>query len=100
MLAVDFKTHSLLDSAAIDRINTARAPYKRWLTAGVRSLDSALIDPALAAAPLDPDTLLRFQKRLGLSRDEREPVLRPLAHHQDDAKPEERVAGTEVTQSR
>jgi len=85
MLAVDFKTHNLLDSAAIDRINAARAPYKRWLKAGVRYLDSALIDPALAAEPFDPDTLLRFQKRFGLTREEREQVLRPLAEHQAEA---------------
>lgn len=78
MLAIDFRRGELLESAAIDRINAARAPYKRWLKAGVRYLDAALIDPALAAEPFEPDQLLAFQKRFGLSREEREQVLRPL----------------------
>jgi glutamate synthase (NADPH/NADH) large chain len=85
MLAVDFNARTLLDSTAIDRINAARAPFKRWLKAGVHYLESALIDPALAAEPFDPDTLQCFQKRFGLTREEREQVLRPMAEHQAEA---------------
>ena len=79
MLAVDFAAATVLDSTAIDRRNAARAPYKQWLRAGVRYVVSDLIDPALAAEPFDTDTLLWFQKRFGLSLEEREQVLRPLA---------------------
>jgi glutamate synthase (NADPH/NADH) large chain len=79
MLAVDFATGNLMDSAAIDRFNAARAPYKQWLKAGVRYVVSDLIDPALASEPFDSTTLAWFQKRFGLSREEREQVLRPLA---------------------
>lgn len=78
MLAVDFARGELLESAAIDRLNAARAPYKSWLKRGVEYLDAALIDPALAAEPFEPEQLKSFQKRFGLSREEREQVLRPL----------------------
>jgi glutamate synthase (NADPH) large chain len=54
MLADRFPSGELLESAAIDRINLARAPYKRWLQAGVRYLDAALIDPALAPSRSSP----------------------------------------------
>ena len=79
MMAVDLAKGHLLDSSAIDQINAARAPYKQWLKAGVRYVVSDLIDPALAAEPFAPETLIWFQKRFGLSREEREQVLRPLA---------------------
>ena len=85
MLAVDLVRHTLLDTAAIDAINRARAPYKRWLKQGVRYLVSDLIDPALAAEPFDPATLARFQKLFGLSREEREQILRPLAETESEA---------------
>ncbi len=85
MLAVDLQRGRLLDSAAIDRINAARAPYKRWLKAGVTYLVSDLIDPALAAEPLEPECLRREQKRFGLSREEIEQVLRVLAETEGEA---------------
>ncbi len=79
MIAVDLYSGELLDNRAIDRINAARAPFKRWMKAGVRYIVSELIDPALAAEPMDADTLRRFQKRFQLSREERDSVLRVLA---------------------
>ncbi|GIX34826.1 MAG: glutamate synthase large subunit [Lysobacteraceae bacterium] len=85
MMAVDFHRGELLDSATIDRINARRAPYKRWLKAGVAYISTDLIDPALAAEPMDPDTLARFQKRFQLTREEREAVLRVLAETEAEA---------------
>ena len=85
MLAVDLVKHTLLDNAAIDTINRARAPFKRWLKQGVRYLVSDLIDPALAAEPFDVATLARFQKLFNLTREEREGVLRPLAETESEA---------------
>ena len=79
MLAVDLVEHRLLDSAAIDRINAARAPYREWLREGVIYLESHLIDPALAAEPMPPDVLARFQKQFALTREERDIVLKTLA---------------------
>jgi glutamate synthase (NADPH) large chain len=85
MIAVDLHRGELLDSRAIDRINAGRAPFKRWLKAGVRYISSDLIDPALAAEPFDADTLRCFQKRFQLTREERESVLRVLAETEGEA---------------
>ncbi len=79
MLAVDLREHRLLDSAAIDRINAARAPYRQWLREGVIYLESHLIDPALAAEPMPADMLARFQKQFALTCEERDIVLKTLA---------------------
>ncbi|HET9031957.1 MAG TPA: glutamate synthase large subunit [Dokdonella sp.] len=79
MLAVDLVEHRLLDSAAIDRINADRAPYREWLREGVIYLESHLIDPALAAEPMPPDMLTRFQKQFALTCEERDIVLKTLA---------------------
>ncbi|MBX3693042.1 glutamate synthase large subunit [Dokdonella sp.] len=79
MIAVDLVANRLLDAAAIDRINAARAPYRQWLREGVIHLESHLIDPALAAEPFPPDVLARFQKQFALTREERDVVLKTLA---------------------
>ncbi|TAM58357.1 MAG: glutamate synthase large subunit [Rhodanobacter sp.] len=79
MIAVDLKAHRLLRDADIDDINRKRAPYRDWLRAGVSYLESDLIDPSLAAEPLPADELHRYQKLYGLTREERESVLKALA---------------------
>jgi glutamate synthase (NADPH/NADH) large chain len=85
MLAVDLVEHRLLDAAAIDRINAARAPFKRWLREGVAYLESHLIDPGLAAEPFAPDVLARYQKQFALTREERDIVLKALAEDEAEA---------------
>ncbi|UJB19327.1 MULTISPECIES: glutamate synthase large subunit [Lysobacter] len=85
MIAADLYQGELLDSEAIDRINRARAPYKRWLKQGMTYLHSELIDPNLAAEPFDHETLAGFQKLFQLTREEREQVLRPLAEIEQEA---------------
>ncbi|MFC4727464.1 glutamate synthase large subunit [Coralloluteibacterium thermophilus] len=85
MLAVDLQEGRLLDSAAIDAINIARAPFKKWLKAGVSYLHSDLLDPNLSAEPLAPEVLRVQQKRFGLSREEAEQVLRVLAETENEA---------------
>jgi len=85
MLAVDLVEHRLLDAAAIDAINRARAPFKRWLRDGVTYLESHLIDPGLAAEPFPPDMLARFQKQFALTREERDVVLKALAEDEAEA---------------
>ncbi|TAL85289.1 MAG: glutamate synthase large subunit [Rhodanobacter sp.] len=79
MIAVDLKQHRLLRDADIDEINRSRAPFRDWLRAGVSYLESDLIDPSLAAEPLLPEELRRCQKLYGLTREERESVLKALA---------------------
>ena len=85
MIAADLQEGVVLDSEAIDAVNRARAPYKRWLKQGMTYLHSELIDPSLAAEPFDHETLARFQKLFQLTREEREQVLRPLAETEQEA---------------
>ncbi|RNF83647.1 glutamate synthase large subunit [Montanilutibacter psychrotolerans] len=85
MIAVDLYSGELLDSEAIDRINRARAPYKRWLKQGTTYLQTELIDPNLTADPFEEETLAGFQKLFQLTREERELVLRPLAETEQEA---------------
>jgi glutamate synthase (NADPH/NADH) large chain len=85
MIAVDFLTHRLLRDADIDEINRNRAPYRDWLRAGVSYLESDLIDPSLAAEPLPAEELRCYQKLYGLSREERETVLKVLAELEAEA---------------
>ncbi|MHC9086482.1 glutamate synthase large subunit [Luteimonas sp. RIT-PG2_3] len=84
MIAIDFERGLLLDNDAIDDVNRTRAPYKQWLKRGMTYLHTELIDPALAAEPFPVDTLLSFQKRFQLSREEQEAVLRPLAETEQE----------------
>lgn len=84
MIAIDLATGTLLDNDAIDAVNRGRAPYKQWLKGGMRYLHTELIDPALAAEPFAPDTLLAFQKLFQLTREEQESVLRPLAETEQE----------------
>lgn len=85
MIAVDFEKHRLLRDADIDDINRKRAPYRDWLRAGVSYLESDLIDPSLAAEPLPADELRCYQKLYGLSREERETVLKVIAELEAEA---------------
>jgi glutamate synthase (NADPH/NADH) large chain len=85
MIAVDLVEHKLLDSAAIDAINRARAPFKRWLREQLHYLESHLIDPALAAEPFSPEVLARYQKQFALTREERDVVLKTLAEEEAEA---------------
>jgi glutamate synthase (NADPH/NADH) large chain len=39
MIAVDLVEHRVLDNAAIDAVNRARAPFRRWLREGVTYLE-------------------------------------------------------------
>ncbi|MCQ4165952.1 glutamate synthase large subunit [Tahibacter harae] len=85
MLAVDLQQQRLLDNAAIDAINRARAPFKQWLREEMTYLESHLIDPALAAEPFPPEVLARFQKQFALTREERDVVLKALAEDESEA---------------
>ena len=85
MIAVDFREHRLLRDADIDAINRRRAPYRDWLRAGVSYLESDLIDPSLAAEPLPAEQLRCYQKLYGLSREERETVLKVIAELEAEA---------------
>ncbi len=85
MLALDLATGTLLFSSDIDRILKSRHPYKGWLRAGVRYLESDLVDARLAAEPMDRATLALYQKMFNITQEERDDIIRVLAEDENEA---------------
>src|SRR5688572_16200036 len=85
MLALDLSTGELLESRQIDDFLKSRHPYKTWLKRGVRYLESDLIDPRLAAEPMDRDTLALYQKMFNITAEERDEIIRVLAEDESEA---------------
>jgi glutamate synthase (NADPH) large chain len=85
MIALDLQTGRLLESADIDQILKTRHPYKTWLKKGVRYLESDLVDPRLAAEPMDRDTLSLYQKMFNVTSEERDEIIRVLAEDESEA---------------
>src|SRR6201981_2693457 len=85
MIALDLETRALLSSQDVDQLLKSRHPYKTWLKKGVKYLESDLVDPRLAAEPMDRDTLSLYQKMFNVSSEEREGVIRVLAEDESEA---------------
>ena len=85
MIALDLQTGTLLESTDIDQLLKTRHPYKTWLKKGVKYLESDLVDPRLAAEPMDRDTLTLYQKMFNVSSEEREEIIRVLAEDESEA---------------
>ncbi|MBV9344320.1 MAG: glutamate synthase large subunit, partial [Gammaproteobacteria bacterium] len=85
MVALDLETGTLLHSADIDQRLKTRHPYKSWLKQGVRYLESDLVDPRLAAEPMDRTTLGLYQKMFHITQEEREEIIRVLAQDENEA---------------
>jgi glutamate synthase (NADPH) large chain len=85
MIALDLQTGTLLESADIDLILKSRHPYKTWLKKGVRYLETDLVDPRLAAEPMDRDTLSLYQKMFNVTSEERDDIIRVLAEDESEA---------------
>jgi glutamate synthase (NADPH/NADH) large chain len=85
MIALDLKSGTLLASADIDQLLKNRHPYKSWLKQGVRYLESDLVDPRLAAEPMDRATLALYQKMFNVTQEERDDVIRVLAQDENEA---------------
>jgi glutamate synthase (NADPH) large chain len=85
MIALDLSSGTLLESRDIDHILKRRHPYKSWLRQGVRYLESDLVDPRLAAEPMDRDTLLLYQKMFNVSSEERDEIIKALAEDESEA---------------
>jgi glutamate synthase (NADPH/NADH) large chain len=85
MLALDLHTGELLDSKRIDDLLKSRHPYKTWLKKEVHHLESDLIDPRLAAEPMDRDTLALYQKMFNVTAEERDEIIRVLAEDESEA---------------
>jgi glutamate synthase (NADPH) large chain len=85
MIAVDLQAGTLLESRDIDELLKTRHPYKAWLKKGVRYLESDLVDPRLAAEPMDRDTLALYQKMFNITGEERDEIIRVLAEDESEA---------------
>jgi glutamate synthase (NADPH/NADH) large chain len=85
MIALDLQTGVLLESRDIDQLLKTRHPYKTWLKKGVRYLETDLIDPRLAAEPMDRETLALYQKMFNVTAEERDEILRVLAEDESEA---------------
>jgi glutamate synthase (NADPH/NADH) large chain len=85
IVALDLSTGTLLETADIDAMLKTRYPYKAWLKKSVRYLDSDLIDPRLAAEPMDRETLAIYQKMYGVTAEERDEIIRVLAEDESEA---------------
>jgi glutamate synthase (NADPH) large chain len=85
MIIADTSTGKLMEWREIDETLAARAPFKEWLRRGVRYLETSLIDPQLLAEPMAREELTRYEKMFGITREEREEVLRPLCESEAEA---------------
>ena len=85
MIALDLRSGTLLASADIDELLKKRHPYKAWLKQGVRYLESDLVDPRLAAEPMDRSTLALYQKMFNVTQEERDDIIRVLAQDENEA---------------
>ena len=85
MIALDLETRALMSSQDIDQLLKTRHPYKAWLKKGVRYLESDLVDPRLAAEPMDSATLSLYQKMFNVTQEEREDIIRVLAQDENEA---------------
>jgi glutamate synthase (NADPH) large chain len=85
LLVADLRTGRLLDSEQVDNHLKTLHPWQDWLKAGVKYLDSELVDVHMAAEPFDADTLATYQKMFNLSREERREVIQVLAETQAEA---------------
>jgi glutamate synthase (NADPH/NADH) large chain len=85
MIALDLESGELLTSSDIDQKLRSRHPYKSWLRAGVRYLESDLVDARLAAEPMDRETLSVYQKMFNVTQEERDDIIRVLAVDESEA---------------
>ena len=85
MIALDLESRVLMSTQDVDQLLKARHPYKTWLKKGVRYLESDLVDPRLAAEPMDSATLSLYQKMFNVTQEEREDIIRVLAQDENEA---------------
>jgi glutamate synthase (NADPH/NADH) large chain len=85
MIVADTSTGKLMEWREIDEELASRAPFKEWLRRGVRYLETSLVDPQLLAEPMGREQLGHYEKMFGITREEREEVLRPLCQNEAEA---------------
>ncbi len=85
IVALDLQTGTLLETRDVEAMLKSRHPYKAWQKKGVRYLESDLIDPRLAAEPMDREMLAIYQKMFAISAEERDEIIRILAEDESEA---------------
>jgi glutamate synthase (NADPH/NADH) large chain len=85
IVALDLETGTLLETRDVDAMLKTRHPYKAWQKKGVHYLESDLIDPRLAAEPMDRETLAIYQKMFAITAEERDEIIRVLAEDESEA---------------
>ncbi len=85
IFVVDTQTGELLDTVAVDNELKGRAPFRKWLKAGVRYLDARLIDERTVEEPLSIDQIRIYEKLFDISTEERNEVLKVLANIEAEA---------------
>ncbi len=83
MLAVDTLTGKLLTPSDIDADLKSRHPYRRWLNNNRYRLGELFGEEPCSEVP--SDSLLEYEKMFGVSFEERDQVLRPLAESAQEA---------------
>ncbi|NHA15700.1 glutamate synthase large subunit [Thioalkalivibrio sp. XN279] len=85
MILADTSSGKLMEWREIDDALASRAPFKEWLRRGVRYLETSLVDPQLLLEPMGREQLGHYEKMFGITREEREEVLRPLCQNEAEA---------------
>ena len=85
MIAADTETGQILLPADIDARIKGRHPYRKWLDANAKRLESSLKDEPASSAPFDLESLKVYEKLFNVSFEERDQVLRVLAEAGQEA---------------
>ncbi len=85
MIAADTRTGELLLPDQIREQLKTRQPYKEWLRGNRRTLESAINEREVEDVPLNPASLLVYQKLFQVSFEERDQVIRVLAEAGQEA---------------
>ena len=85
MMAIDTQTGELLMPKDVDNLLKASHSYKEWVRKRTRMIEATLKDQPLTSTPMDPDTLLVYQKMFNITFEERDQVLRVLAEAGQEA---------------
>ncbi len=81
MLAVDTQTGKLLSPSDVDQLLKTENPYPQWVADNVNQLGNG----ALVSEEIEGESLDCYQKLFGVSFEERDQVVRPLAEDRQEA---------------
>jgi len=85
MIAVDTRAGKIIYPGELDEELASRYPARRWLRDGTTWIGSVLVDEKLSVESLSETELNRAEKLFGLSFEERDHIVRPLALNEAEA---------------